>query len=125
MRSTGSNAGWGAGEWLVVEADESDRSLLKLDRRVAVLTNAELDHHATYSSRRDVEAMFREFLGAAEHAVVWDRPELVALADGRPVWPFDGGAGAARPAAPRSRSTASRCSCRSRAPTTRSTPPPR
>ena len=33
VRSTGSNAGWGTGEWLVVEADESDRSLLKLDRR--------------------------------------------------------------------------------------------
>src|SRR3954470_6116455 len=63
VRSTGSNAGWGTGEWLVVEADESDRSLLKLDRRVAVLTNAELDHHATYASRRDVEATFRKFLG--------------------------------------------------------------
>jgi UDP-N-acetylmuramate--alanine ligase len=90
VRSTGSNAGWGTGEWLVVEADESDRSLLKLDRRVAVLTNAELDHHATYSSRRDVEATFREFLAAAEHAVVWDRPGLVALADGAgSTWPFD------------------------------------
>ena len=88
VRSTGSNAGWGTGEWLVVEADESDRSLLKLDRRVAVLTNAELDHHATYSSRRDVEATFREFLAPAEHAVVWDRPELLALADGPRVWPF-------------------------------------
>src|SRR5215210_6538085 len=62
VRSTGSNAGWGTGEWLVVEADGSDRSLLKLDRRVAVLTNAELDHHATYSSQRDVEATFRAFL---------------------------------------------------------------
>ena len=30
LRSTGSNAGWGTGEWIVVEADESDRSLLKL-----------------------------------------------------------------------------------------------
>ena len=30
VRSTGANAGWGTGEWLVVEADESDRSLLKL-----------------------------------------------------------------------------------------------
>ena len=95
VRSTGSNAAWGTGEWLVVEADESDRSLLKLDRRVAVLTNAELDHHATYSSLRDVEATFREFLGAAEHAVVWDRPELLALAGrqdavagGPRVWPF-------------------------------------
>ena len=90
VRSTGSNAGWGTGEWLVVEADESDRSLLRLDRRVALLTNAELDHHATYSSRRDVEATFREFLAPAEHAVVWDRPELLALAgDGPMLWPFD------------------------------------
>jgi UDP-N-acetylmuramate--alanine ligase len=90
VRSTGSNAGWGTGEWLVVEADESDRSLLKLERRVAVLTNAELDHHATYSSQRDVEATFRAFLAPAEHAVVWDRPALVALADGGGrVWPFD------------------------------------
>ena len=89
VRSTGSNAGWGTGEWLVVEADESDRSLLRLDRRVAVLTNAELDHHATYSSRRDVEATFREFLAPAEHAVVWDRPELLALAAGAgQIWPF-------------------------------------
>jgi UDP-N-acetylmuramate--alanine ligase len=88
VRSTGSNAGWGTGEWLVVEADESDRSLLKLDRRVAVVTNAELDHHSTYSSLRDVEATFREFLCAAEDAVVWER--VAALADGAPrVWPFD------------------------------------
>jgi UDP-N-acetylmuramate--alanine ligase len=96
VRSTGSNAGWGTGEWLVVEADESDRSLLKLDRRVAVLTNAELDHHATYSSQRDVEATFREFLAPAEDAVVWDRPELLALArpeafapPGPRVWPYE------------------------------------
>src|SRR5215210_4820599 len=40
VRSTGVNAGWGTGEWLVVEADESDRSLLKLSPRIAVLTNA-------------------------------------------------------------------------------------
>ena len=55
VRSTGSNAGWGAGEWLVVEADESDRSLLKLAPGIAVLTNAELDHHTTYASQRDVD----------------------------------------------------------------------
>src|SRR3954452_16830896 len=30
LRSTGTNAAWGAGEWLVIEADESDRSFLKL-----------------------------------------------------------------------------------------------
>ena len=82
VRSTGANAGWGTGEWLVVEADESDRSLLKLAPRIAVLTNAELDHHATYASPRDVEETFRAFLALAERCVVWDRPELQALAGG-------------------------------------------
>jgi UDP-N-acetylmuramate--alanine ligase len=92
VRSTGSNAGWGAGEWVVVEADESDRSLLKLHPDVAVLTNAELDHHATYASQQDVDDTFRAFLArATQGVVVWDRPELTALApgDGPPVIAFD------------------------------------
>ena len=58
VRSTGANAGWGTGEWLVVEADESDRSLLKLSPAIAVVTNAELDHHTTYASQRDVDDTF-------------------------------------------------------------------
>lgn len=89
VRSTGSNAGWGNGDWLVVEADESDRSLLKLSAAIAVLTNAELDHHATYASRREVDATFREFLSRADQVVIWDRPELVALAEGRPTTAYD------------------------------------
>jgi UDP-N-acetylmuramate--alanine ligase len=80
LRGTGSNAGWGEGEWIVVEADESDRSLLKLQPEIAVLTNAELDHHATYGSRLDLEQTLRTFMArAGERAVVWDRPELMAL----------------------------------------------
>ncbi len=80
LRSTGANAGWGAGEWIVVEADESDRSLLKLTPEIAVLTSAELDHHSTYSSRLDLEQTFRAFMArAGDKAVVWDRPELRAL----------------------------------------------
>ena len=80
LRGTGANAGWGDGEWIVVEADESDRSLLRLDPAVAVLTNAELDHHATYNSRLDLEDTLREFMGRATlSAVVWDRPALRAL----------------------------------------------
>src|SRR5213082_1268893 len=79
LRSTGSNAGWGAGDWIVVEADESDRSLLELWPQVAVLTNAELDHHSTYGSRLELEDTFRTFMArAGGGAVVWDRPELVA-----------------------------------------------
>src|SRR5215216_2602188 len=89
--STGTNAAWGAGEWLVVEADESDRSLLELTPTVAVLTNAELDHHTTYASRRDVDATFATFLGLATRAAaIWERPELLALAPPElAVVPFD------------------------------------
>jgi UDP-N-acetylmuramate--alanine ligase len=76
VRSTGRNAGWGTGEWLVVEADESDRSLLKLTPRVAVLTNAELDHHATYSSQRDVDETFRAFLAKADDVILGEEPGL-------------------------------------------------
>jgi UDP-N-acetylmuramate--alanine ligase len=80
LRSTGSNAGWGSGEWIVVEADESDRSLLKLQPEIAVLTNAELDHHSTYSSRLELEQTFRTFMArAGDRAVVWDRPALRSL----------------------------------------------
>jgi UDP-N-acetylmuramate--alanine ligase len=90
VRSTGANAGWGSGEWLVVEADESDRSLLALAPRIAVLTNAELDHDTTYASRRDVDETFRQFLAGAATVVVWRRPDLLALAPaGAEVLAFD------------------------------------
>jgi UDP-N-acetylmuramate--alanine ligase len=89
LRSTHSNAGWGSGEWIVVEADESDRSLLKLQPEIAVLTNAELDHHSTYASRLDLERTFAEFMArAGDRAVVWDRPQLRALCPGGGV-PYD------------------------------------
>src|SRR6187399_2231873 len=78
VRSTGANAGWGTGEWLVVEADESDRSLLKLSPDIAVVTNAELDHHTTYASSRDVDETFARFLALADRQVV--APELTRLA---------------------------------------------
>jgi UDP-N-acetylmuramate--alanine ligase len=74
------NAHWGAGEWLVVEADESDRSMLSLDVEIAVLTNVELDHHATFGSLRELREAFRAFLARARRGiVVWDRPELLEL----------------------------------------------
>src|SRR6185437_7276909 len=89
LRTTQSNAGWGSGEWIVIEADESDRSLLKLQPEIAVLTNAELDHHSTYRSRLDLEATFAEFMArAGDRAVVWDRPALRALCPGGGV-PYD------------------------------------
>jgi UDP-N-acetylmuramate--alanine ligase len=57
----GANAGAGEG-WLVVEGDESDRSLEALRPRVAVVTNVDLDHHTTFGSRAEVEALFDRWL---------------------------------------------------------------
>ncbi len=76
------NAHWAAdGELLVIEADESDRSMLSLHIDIAVLTNVELDHHATFGSLADVRAAFAAFLARARAAiVVWERPSLLALA---------------------------------------------
>ncbi len=87
LRETGTNAEWTEGEWLVVEADESDRSLLHVRPEIGVLTNLELDHHTTYASLLDLEATMREFLASADQAVVLDRPELLALRAGSV--PFD------------------------------------
>src|SRR4051812_32027474 len=70
LRTTGLNADWGAGEWLVVEADESDRSMLALNVDVAVVTNVELDHHATYGSLAELRDVFREFLAGVPQAVL-------------------------------------------------------
>jgi UDP-N-acetylmuramate--alanine ligase len=76
------NAHWSEGEWLVVEADESDRSMLSLSVEVAVLTNVELDHHAAFASLAELREAFAAFLALARHAVVvCDRPELLALAE--------------------------------------------
>ena len=51
----------GSGGVGVIEADESDRSFLKLARDVAVVTNVELDHHATYRSLGELTEAFAEF----------------------------------------------------------------
>ena len=66
LRRTRTNADWGTGDWIVVEADESDRSFLHVARDVAVITNVELDHHATYRSLSDLEEAFTEFAAPAD-----------------------------------------------------------
>jgi len=74
------NAHWSDGEWLVVEADESDRSMLSLEVEIAVLTNVELDHHATFASLIELREAFREFLARASAGIViWRRAELLEL----------------------------------------------
>ncbi|HWX88317.1 MAG TPA: UDP-N-acetylmuramate--L-alanine ligase [Solirubrobacteraceae bacterium] len=80
------NSRWSSGEWLVVEADESDRSMLSLHVEVAVLTNVELDHHASFASLDELREAFREFLAGAPRAVIWDRPELRELRAGPAVF---------------------------------------
>ncbi len=89
LPATGHNADWGAGDWLVVEADESDRSMLALHVEIAVVTNVELDHHATFGSLAEVRGVFRAFLAGAAQAVLWDRPDVLALRDGASHVAFD------------------------------------
>ena len=64
----GGNAGAGEG-WLVVEGDESDRSIGLLHPEIAVVTNVELDHHATYASEAELAAFFDEWLRGASVVV--------------------------------------------------------
>ena len=64
----GGNAGVGEG-WLVVEGDESDRSIGALAPQIAVITNIELDHHATYASEAELRAFFDAWLETVPHVV--------------------------------------------------------
>ena len=64
----GGNAGAGEG-WLVVEGDESDRTIVALRPRIAVVTNVDLDHHSEFGSRAEVEELFEAFLAGAPEAV--------------------------------------------------------
>jgi UDP-N-acetylmuramate--alanine ligase len=57
----GGNAGVGEG-WLVVEGDESDRTVERLRPEIAVVTNVELDHHATFGSEAELAGMFERWL---------------------------------------------------------------
>jgi UDP-N-acetylmuramate--alanine ligase len=70
LRAAGTNADWGSGEWAVIEADESDRSFLKIDREVAVVTNVELEHHATYRTLGELASAFGQFLEPASVRVL-------------------------------------------------------
>jgi UDP-N-acetylmuramate--alanine ligase len=65
----------------VIEADESDRSFLKLGRDVAVVTNIELDHHATYANLGELEGAFKEFVAPAAVRVLGPGVELPGEGD--------------------------------------------
>ena len=71
INSYGSNARLGASDWMVVEADESDGSFLRLDGTIAVVTNIDpehLDHYGSFDAVKDAFVAFIEnvpFYGAA------------------------------------------------------------
>ncbi|HEX2265296.1 MAG TPA: cyanophycin synthetase, partial [Solirubrobacterales bacterium] len=63
------NAGWGGGQWVVAEADESDASFLRLRPEVAVVTNVEMDHHARWGSLTELHEAFAAFAAPARGLV--------------------------------------------------------
>jgi UDP-N-acetylmuramate--alanine ligase len=58
----GSNARYGKSHYLVAEADESDRSFLKLSPIVSVVTNIDREHMDTYRDMEDIEQTFLDFM---------------------------------------------------------------
>ena len=81
VQQLGGNAGAGSG-WLVVEGDESDRTIAALRPEIAVVTNVDLDHHSTFASRAEVEELFNGWLEHVPHVVHGDElaPADVELA---------------------------------------------
>ena len=61
----GSSVRMGTGPFMVVEADESDRSFLALSPEIAVLTNLDEEHLDTYGEMTNLEASFQQFLSGA------------------------------------------------------------
>jgi len=66
------NAGWGGGEWVVAEADESDGSFLGLEPEIAVVTNVEMDHHSRWGSIAELRAAFDRFAAKASAVAEFD-----------------------------------------------------
>lgn len=62
LKNISANARMGNGDFLVAEADESDRSLLKLQATLAVVTNIDYEHVETYHDLNDVKNTFRQFI---------------------------------------------------------------
>jgi UDP-N-acetylmuramate--alanine ligase len=91
----GTGARWGAGEWFVVEADESDGTFLDLDVEVAVVTSVEPDHLEHYGDFDALVDAFRLFLAGAGgvRLVCADDPVAAGLASDATTYGFAAGAG--------------------------------
>lgn len=83
INAYGTNARLGAGEWMVVEADESDGSFLKLPAAIAVVTNIDPEHMDHYGDFDRLRASFRQFVEAIPFygfaVLCIDHPEVQAL----------------------------------------------
>jgi UDP-N-acetylmuramate--alanine ligase len=83
INAYGTNARLGAGEWVVVEADESDGTFLRLPATVAVVTNVDpdhLDYYGTFERMRDAFQRFIENVPFYGFAVMClDHPEVQAM----------------------------------------------
>ena len=86
VNEVGTNAAFGSGEWLVVEADESDGTFLRLQPDVALVTNVEADHLDYYGDFDALVAAFEQFVDSARGPVVCCADDTVAarLAAARP-----------------------------------------
>jgi len=82
VNEIGTNAVWDEGEWLVVEADESDGTFLSLVPDIAVVTNVEADHLDHYGTFEAVRAAFEAFLATATLRRVVGGDDPVASAIG-------------------------------------------
>jgi UDP-N-acetylmuramate--alanine ligase len=80
LSAFGSNARLGRGDYMVVEADESDRSFLKLSPSIAVVTNIDHEHMESYGSWADLEQAFVEFANKVPFYGA-----VIACADDEPV----------------------------------------
>ena len=83
INAYGTNARMGEGEWMVVEADESDGTFLKLPADIAVITNIDPEHLDHYGSFDNVRAAFRQFVENVPFygfgVMCLDHPEVQAL----------------------------------------------
>lgn len=62
VNTLGSNARLGRGDFMVVEADESDKSFLKLSPTIAVVTNIDLEHLDFYRDLEEIRSCFVQFV---------------------------------------------------------------
>ena len=78
VNEVGANAAYGAGEWLVVEADESDGTFLQLGPEAAIVTSIEPDHLDYYGGFGELTAAFERFVDGVPGPVVCCADDVVA-----------------------------------------------